>query len=87
MDGATLNEYIHHYSKNLVNIIPTIAIFLKFKYFKINKKFLIAFSGFVVFHLFNIIFQVNIYVLNGFALLIMETIDSLPYLFLIKKIQ
>jgi len=84
MMGASLEEYIHHYSKNLVNAIPTMAIFLKFKYFKINKRFLITFSGLVMFHLFNIVFQVNIYVLNGLALLIMETIDSIPYLFLIK---
>ena len=85
MNGATFYEYVHHYSKNLVNIIPTMAIFLKFKFFKVNKKFLIAFSGFVAFHLINIVFQVNIYILNGLALLIMETIDAIPYLFLIKK--
>src|SRR4030042_6874868 len=56
MIGVSLEEYIYHYSKNLINAIPSLAFFLQFKYFKISKRFLVAFSGLVAFHLFNIIF-------------------------------
>lgn len=83
--GATFLEYLHHYSRNIANIIFPIAVIWKYKYFKINKVFKFVFVGYLIFHLINIVFQINIYVLNGYALALMETIDSLPYLALIKR--
>lgn len=82
---AGLLEYFHHYTKNIANIIFPIAIILKYKYFKITKTSIIVFSGYILFHLINIVFQINIYILNGYALMVMEIIDSLPYLALIKR--
>jgi len=84
---ATLLEYFHHYTKNLANIIFPIAIIWKYKYFKITKGATVIFIGYVLFHLINIVFQINVYILNGYALAVMEIIDSLPYLALIKRKQ
>lgn len=85
MIGASLEEYSYHYSKNFINIIPSLAILIKLKYLKINKRFLIALLGMLVFHLINVIFQINVYILNGLALFFMETVDIFPFLMLIKR--
>lgn len=85
MIGCSLEEYSYHYSKNFINIIPCLAILLKLKYFKLNRRFYLAFLGMVIFHLINVIFQINVYILNGLALLVMEIIDVFPYLMLIKR--
>ena len=82
---ATFWEYVHHYTKNLANIIFPIAVIWKYKYFKITKTSIVVLTGYILFHLINIVFQINVYILNGYALMVMEIIDSLPYLALIKR--
>lgn len=85
MIAASLEEYSYNFSKNLINIIPCLALFLKYHYFKINNFFIVALMGMISLHIIDILFQINLYVLNGYALIIMELIDVLPFLFLLKK--
>lgn len=85
ISSITFIEYVHHYSKNLANLIFPLAVFLKYKYFKINKLSLALFVAYAIFHAVNIVFQINLYVLNGYALIVMYIFDVLPYIALLKR--
>jgi hypothetical protein len=85
ISNTSLEEYTYHFMKNLVTAIPLTAYFLKTKTLRVNKLFLAAFSGMVLFHLIDIVFKINLYILNSSALLVMETIDAIPFLLLLKK--
>lgn len=76
-----LTQYVYHYSKNAMNII--ISLVGIGHYLHINKKFIGLFGIQVLFHLVNIIYKIDGYILNPYLLIIMYLCDTIPYLFLI----
>ena len=78
-----LQQYVYHYCKNAVNIIISTAFI--YRYFKVSKLFILGIILQVGFHVFNIIYKINIYVLNPYALIVMYLFDIFPYFFCIRR--
>lgn len=76
------SQYVFHYAKNAINIIVSGALI--WRYLSVNKKFIALLAVQAVFHALNIVFKLDFYVQNGFALLLMYVMDTTPYFFLLK---
>ena len=83
-----LRQYIYHFSKNAINLILSLAVLRYFKFFnnfKVNKYFILALITQIIFHVVNIVFNINNYVYDGKYLLVMYVFDCLPYILCFKK--
>lgn len=78
-----LAQYIYHYCKNAMNIIIAMAFIAP--YLELSEHFLVLFSFQCGFHLLNVLYKVDIYILNPYALIIMYFFDTIPYFFILKK--
>ena len=81
----TLTEYVTHYSKNIINISISGVILLKYRLINFNYDFSLGLFIITIYHAINIFYQLNFYIINGYALIVMYIIDCLPYLLLLKK--
>lgn len=84
--NPTFMEYFIHFVRNTINLMIPLIVFIMYKYVHLNKGFWICLAGQVGFHLMDIVFQIS-YPNNAPMLLVMEIVDTLPYLFLVGAKQ
>lgn len=81
----TVTEYAYHYIKNSVNLALSSIFFFIYKYFRINKLFIVFLVIQFFTHVLLVVFNLSL-VLNAIALLCIEIIDTLPFAFLVARI-